>query len=233
MHRLLLCVVVSLVLACSTVRCKSIEEDAFDRAEWPLLDDNTNLHEASQRIEEMQARSVRDALLNDTEEIRFGFTSTSTTGSAQTPFAVRAVMAYRTWAKTVNDQGGLLVNGTRRPVRLIWYNDGDDCETMRILYERLIYTDRVHVLFAPVTYRCENVALTAQQAVSPVTGKYVPFINAADYTLPILMENPTSVYSNLTTTRNIVSNFWTSGTACVDAAYRAGARTYLGYCTSL
>lgn len=161
--------------------------------------------------------------------LRIGYTSTSTPGSPQSQYAVRHDMAYKTWAAKVNNTGGLMIGGVRHMVRLFRYNDGADCNIMEIIYRKMIYEDLVHAVFAPVTFECENVALLANNSISPVTGKYVPFINGADYTLPYLMDDPKSVYNGLVTTRNIVSNYWTSGVACVSAAYKAGARTMFGF----
>lgn len=138
-------------------------------------------------------------------------------------------MAYQTWAAQVNANGGLMINGTRHRVVLVRHNDGADCWLMEVVYRRMIEVDLVHAVFAPVTFECENVAELANNITSPLTGKYVPFINGADYTLPILMDDPQSCYSHLTTTRNVVSNYWTSGKGCVTAAFAAGATSIAGF----
>jgi hypothetical protein len=82
-----------------------------------------------------------------------------------------------------------------------------------LLYTQLITTYKVHALLAPVAYNCETRALIAENA-------GIPFINGADYTLPILMDAPGSGYTNLQYTRNLNANYWTSAAAVVTVCSR-------------
>jgi ABC-type branched-subunit amino acid transport system substrate-binding protein len=153
--------------------------------------------------------------------IKFGRTWTSTFGSPQTFYAINQDQGYRTWSYAVNASGGITINGTQYFIEEITYDDGADCETMNILYERLITVDQVHVLFAPVTYECESPALIAE-------NYSIPFINAADYTLPILQAT-NSTWANLMWTFTANAEYTTAGQSCVYPIWQQGARTFIGF----
>ncbi len=53
------------------------------------------------------------------------------------------------WADQINAGGGLELNGKKVPVKLIYYDDRSDKETVVKLYEKLINEDKVDVCFAP------------------------------------------------------------------------------------
>lgn len=54
--------------------------------------------------------------------------------------------AYQIWADRVNEDGGILVNGKRYPVELIFYDDQSTPSTSAKLVEKLISDDRVDLL---------------------------------------------------------------------------------------
>jgi branched-chain amino acid transport system substrate-binding protein len=81
------------------------------------------------------------------EPIKIGLTI-STTGS----FAFASSQGFKgveIWADEVNRAGGLDVGGVKRPVKLIYYDDRSDKQTVVRLYEKLITDDKVDVAFGP------------------------------------------------------------------------------------
>lgn len=56
---------------------------------------------------------------------------------------------YDMWADAVNARGGIDVAGTKRKVKIIYYNDESDPETAIKLIQRLISEDKVDFLFGP------------------------------------------------------------------------------------
>src|ERR1700729_1344465 len=74
-------------------------------------------------------------------------------GIAQTgpfsPGAVPALDAYKMWADDLNAKGGLDVAGTRRPIKLIVYDDQSDFTKEAAIYEKLIPDDKVDLLLSP------------------------------------------------------------------------------------
>jgi branched-chain amino acid transport system substrate-binding protein len=69
------------------------------------------------------------------------------------PFAVTARVAQeqptKLWAEQVNAAGGLEVQGTRRPVQLLGYDDRGQRELTTQLYLRLMTADKVDLILAP------------------------------------------------------------------------------------
>lgn len=98
-------------------------------------------------------------------EIRVGFTY-ARRGANQV-----ARWGLEIWAKQVNDTGGILLNGTAHYIKLIHYNDDEDCENVKILYERLLFVDKVHAFMHPGAGSCREVALLAMQY-------HIPTLNA-------------------------------------------------------
>lgn len=56
---------------------------------------------------------------------------------------------YDMWADAVNARGGIDVAGTKRKVKIIYYDDESDPETAVKLIQRLISEDKVDFLFGP------------------------------------------------------------------------------------
>ena len=74
--------------------------------------------------------------------------SASLTGQFETQGA-QALAGLTAWADHVNENGGLLVEGGRRPVSLVHYDDASMADNCRQNTERLIQQDRVDLLFGP------------------------------------------------------------------------------------
>jgi branched-chain amino acid transport system substrate-binding protein len=56
---------------------------------------------------------------------------------------------YETWQRAVNEAGGLLIAGSRRPVQLRIYDDESDALTAVQLVERLVQQDGARLLLGP------------------------------------------------------------------------------------
>jgi branched-chain amino acid transport system substrate-binding protein len=56
---------------------------------------------------------------------------------------------YQLWRDKVNAAGGLNVNGVRRPVEFVIYDDQSDPSKAVSIYEKLITDDKVDLVFAP------------------------------------------------------------------------------------
>jgi branched-chain amino acid transport system substrate-binding protein len=56
---------------------------------------------------------------------------------------------YDMWADAVNARGGIDVGGTKRKVKIVYYDDESDPETAVKLVQRLISEDKVDFLFGP------------------------------------------------------------------------------------
>lgn len=56
---------------------------------------------------------------------------------------------YELWEQKVNDEGGIEVDGEKRPVDVIYYDDQSDPETAIKLTQRLISEDEVDFIFGP------------------------------------------------------------------------------------
>jgi branched-chain amino acid transport system substrate-binding protein len=57
--------------------------------------------------------------------------------------------AYEMWRDQVNANGGLNVNGTKRPVEFVMFDDQSDPTQAVKIYEKLITQDKVDLLLAP------------------------------------------------------------------------------------
>ena len=66
------------------------------------------------------------------------------------PQGQQALQGIRLWQSYVNTQGGIAVqNGEKRPVRLIWYDDGSLISFARKNVFQLLRQDRIDILFGP------------------------------------------------------------------------------------
>lgn len=81
------------------------------------------------------------------EVIKIGLTI-STTGK-YTFASSQGFKGVKIWADQVNKNGGLMLEGKRVPVKLVYYDDRSEKETVVKLYEKLINEDKVDVCFAP------------------------------------------------------------------------------------
>ncbi len=69
------------------------------------------------------------------------------------------------WADQVNKNGGITLDGKKLPVKLVYYDDRSDKETVVKLYEKLINEDKVDICFAPF-------GSTLTGAAAAITEKY-------------------------------------------------------------
>lgn len=83
------------------------------------------------------------------QEIKIGMTN-SFSGFFQTP-ATKVWQGARTWEEWINSKGGIFVKdkGKKLKVKLIYYDDETNRETLARLYERLAVKDKVDFFFAP------------------------------------------------------------------------------------
>lgn len=81
------------------------------------------------------------------EAIKIGLTI-STTGN-YTFASSQGFKGVKIWADQVNKDGGLMLKGKKVPVKLIYYDDRSEKETVVKLYEKLINEDKVDICFAP------------------------------------------------------------------------------------
>ena len=65
------------------------------------------------------------------------------------PAAIPTLNAYKMWADELNASGGLDVAGTKRPIKLIVYDDQSDFSKEASIYEKLITDDKVDLLLSP------------------------------------------------------------------------------------
>ncbi|MBW1721835.1 MAG: amino acid ABC transporter substrate-binding protein [Deltaproteobacteria bacterium] len=105
--------------------------------------------------------SIGQAFAKDV--IKIGLTI-STTGK-YTFASSQGFKGISIWADLINEQGGLMLNGKKVPVKLIYYDDRSDKETVAKLYEKLINQDKVDVCFAPF-------GSTLTGAAAAITEKY-------------------------------------------------------------
>jgi len=70
------------------------------------------------------------------------------TGAYAAP-ATDPLQAFRLWVDQVNDKGGLEVEGERRPIELVTYDDQSDPAKTVAVYEKLITDDKVDLLLSP------------------------------------------------------------------------------------
>ncbi len=95
--------------------------------------------------------------------IKIGLTI-STTGK-YTFASSQGFKGVQIWANQVNKEGGINLGGKKVPVKLIYYDDRSDKETVVKLYEKLINEDKVDVCFAPF-------GSTLTGAAAAITEKY-------------------------------------------------------------
>ena len=74
--------------------------------------------------------------------------SASLTGQFETQ-GTQALAGLTAWADYVNAHGGLPVDGVRRPLSIVHYDDASMADNCRQNTERLIQQDRVDLLFGP------------------------------------------------------------------------------------
>ena len=95
--------------------------------------------------------------------IKIGLTI-STTGK-YTFASSQGFKGARIWADQVNQAGGIMLGGKKVPVKLIYYDDRSEKETVVKLYEKLINEDKVDICFAPF-------GSTLTGAAAAITEKY-------------------------------------------------------------
>jgi len=95
--------------------------------------------------------------------VRIGFSIAQTGFMAEA--AVSQINAYELWKDQVNARGGLMVEGKRRKVEFVKYDDQSKPEQSVRVYEKLINDDKVDLLFAPF-------GTQFHMAVAPVFEKY-------------------------------------------------------------
>jgi len=95
--------------------------------------------------------------------IKIGLTI-STTGT-YTFASAQGFKGAQIWADQVNKRGGIPVGTKKLPVKLIYYDDRSDKETVVRLYEKLINEDKVDICFAPF-------GSTLTGAAAAITEKY-------------------------------------------------------------
>jgi len=95
--------------------------------------------------------------------IKIGLT-VSTTGK-YTFASSQGFKGIKIWADLVNETGGVLLNGKKTPVKLVYYDDRSEKETVVKLYEKLINEDKVDVCFGPF-------GSTLTGAAAAITEKY-------------------------------------------------------------
>ena len=93
------------------------------------------------------ALATAGTLARAAEPVKVGFAIARTGDYA--PAAQGQYDAYQMWAEQVNAQGGLDVAGTKRPVKLVMYDDQSDFAKDAAIYEKLITGDKVDLLLSP------------------------------------------------------------------------------------
>ena len=119
---------------------------------------------------------------------------------------------YDLWAKWVNDKGGIDVGGTKRPVKMIYYDDQSDPEAATQLTERLVSEDNVDFLFGPYSsgLTMATSAIAERNGVINMSGGGASEeIFARDFKYVFGLASPTEDYTQAT----------------LEALYAQGART--------
>ena len=80
--------------------------------------------------------------------IRIGW-AVSRTGPFAGGAATTVIPNYEMWAREVNEQGGIRVGTTRRPIQVVEYDDRSNSEEAVRAVERLISQDRVDFILPP------------------------------------------------------------------------------------
>lgn len=119
---------------------------------------------------------------------------------------------YELWAKQVNESGGIDVDGTKRKVEIIYYDDQSRPETAIKLTQRLISEDKVDFLFGPYSS-----GLTI--ATSAIAEQYEKIMFAGGAAATSVFEQGNKyVFSPL----SLTSRYTDSG---LDALKKAGAES--------
>lgn len=156
--------------------------------------------------------------------IRWGRTHCNSTGNPQNYYTKSNHQSYATVAYYVNEVlGGILLNGSRYLVDDINYNDGADCNIMKILYQYMVDVLGAQFLFAPVSPDCSVLSKFAE-------SRAIPFGNAGDYSLLILRITPNATtpydnepwadgisYDDLKWTFNGMNDITQGGSSCAEA----------------
>lgn len=93
----------------------------------------------------MAGATIGSAAAQDPVRIGYSISQTGIFADA----AVSQSTAYELWRDQINAEGGLLVDGERRPVEFVVYDDQSDQGQAVRIYERLITEDEVDLLAAP------------------------------------------------------------------------------------
>lgn len=93
------------------------------------------------------AVTISGAFAQDGEPIRIGYSMSRTGLFSQA--APSQENAYELWREQVNAEGGLLIDGERRPVEFVAYDDQSNPGNAVRIYETLITQDQVDLLAAP------------------------------------------------------------------------------------
>jgi branched-chain amino acid transport system substrate-binding protein len=131
------------------------------------------------------------------------------------PYAVEGKSTkegYELWAKKVNEEGGIDVDGTKRKVEVTYYDDQSKPETAIKLTQRLISEDKVDFLFGPYSS-----GLTIATSAIAAQYKKIMFAGAAAGT-SVFEQGNEYVFSPLALT----SQYTVSG---LDALHEAGAKS--------
>ncbi|HEU0204201.1 MAG TPA: amino acid ABC transporter substrate-binding protein, partial [Burkholderiaceae bacterium] len=104
------------------------------------------------------------ATYSQEQPIRIGY-AIARTGPWAAGAQVTQEPNYILWAEQVNAAGGLNVQGKRRQVELIGFDDRSDAETVVRTYEKLMGSDKVDLILPPW-------GTGANFAVAPIANKY-------------------------------------------------------------
>ncbi|WP_404863483.1 amino acid ABC transporter substrate-binding protein [Georhizobium sp. MAB10] len=107
--------------------------------------------------------SLSAAVAQDGDPVRIGYSMSRTGLFAQA--APSQENAYELWREQVNAEGGLLIDGERRPVEFVTYDDQSNPGNAVRIYETLITQDEVDLLAAPW-------GTPIHLAIAPVLNRY-------------------------------------------------------------
>lgn len=160
---------------------------------------------------------------NNLPVIKIGRTLTQTSGSSQVLWNLPYDYALQTWIYWVNTvKGGIILNNTKYLIEDYLYNDGADCETAKIIYEeQLILKDKVDILFSPLlpADSCLDIVFIAENYSKP-------YLNVGDWSLQYAITNLPQ-YKNLNWAVNLLPDYSTAASACIDPLAKSGAKTYV------
>ncbi len=147
-----------------------------------------------------------------------GHTYTATAGASVSFYTNLVEQSFRAAQHLINARGGVNIGGQQCYLEVESYNDGADCSTAIILYEKMASSRLADILANPLM-DCPEVSIVAE-----IYG--IPIINADDAMLSVYMDQKGSGFDQLFYTFDLTSNYWTAPQACVEPAANAGARTY-------